>query len=72
MARFQPPPQNLEPIVDEFGRPTVHMIGWINAINDLLNKGFTGTVVTAKLTGGGTNGSMEFRNGVLITEIDAT
>jgi hypothetical protein len=34
--------------------------------------GFTGTITTAKLTGGGANGSMTFVNGVLTAETPAT
>lgn len=34
--------------------------------------GFTGTVATAKLTGGGANGSMTFASGILISQIQAT
>lgn len=34
--------------------------------------GYTGTIATAKLTGGGTNGSMTFASGILISQIPAT
>ena len=34
--------------------------------------GFTGTITTAKLTGGGTNGSMTFSSGILISQVAAT
>ena len=34
--------------------------------------GFTGTVTTAALTGGGTQGSMTFSSGVLISQVQAT
>lgn len=34
--------------------------------------GFTGTITTAKLTGGGANGSMAFASGILISETPAT
>jgi len=33
---------------------------------------FSGTIVTAKLTGGGANGSMTFVNGVLTSQVAAT
>lgn len=33
---------------------------------------FSGTIVTAKLTGGGTEGSMTFLNGRLVSEVEAT
>jgi hypothetical protein len=35
-------------------------------------QGFTGTIATAKLTGGGANGSMTFVNGVLTSSTAAT
>ncbi len=53
-------------IVDSEGRPTQYFI------NYLLTQGFTGVVTTAKLTGGGTNGSMTFAGGKLISEVPAT
>jgi hypothetical protein len=34
--------------------------------------GFTGTIVTAKLTTGGTNGSMTFNLGLLVSQVAAT
>ncbi len=34
--------------------------------------GITGTITTAKLTGGGANGSMTFTNGVLTAHVNAT
>lgn len=37
-----------------------------------LNGGFTGIVTTAKLTGGGANGSITFRNGIVVLVTPAT
>jgi hypothetical protein len=34
--------------------------------------GYTGTITTAKLTGGGNNGSMTFSSGILISQTQAT
>ena len=34
--------------------------------------GYTGTITTAKLTGGGSNGSMTFTNGILTSQTAAT
>ena len=34
--------------------------------------GFSGTITTAKLTTGGTNGSMVFSNGLLVSQVAAT
>ncbi len=60
------PLSKFTPIVDDEGRPTQYFI------NYLLNQGYSGTVTTAKLTGGGANGSMIFVGGVLIKEVAAT
>jgi len=42
------------------------------AVNVMLQQGFTGTITTAKLTGGGTNGSITFTNGVVTAQTPAT
>jgi hypothetical protein len=42
----------------------------VNAVTPAV--GFSGTIVTAKLTGGGANGSMTFVNGILTAETPAT
>lgn len=50
-------------------------VPWIQLLTNLiapLNQGKTVTVVTAKLTGGGVEGSQTFRNGVLIAQVQAT
>lgn len=59
-------------------------VKWIQQVADLLtfsglaeNKannlpGYTGTVTTAALTGGGTQGSMTFANGILVSQTPAT
>jgi mevalonate kinase len=50
----------------------------VNSINKTLSSitylttGISATIVTAKLTGGGTNGSMTFVNGVLTAQTPAT
>lgn len=44
----------------------------INVIATNLPAGYTGTIATAKLTGGGANGSMTFASGVLTTSTPAT
>lgn len=57
------------------GTPTpimkLHLSGASQATN-LIASGFTGTIATAPLTGGGTNGSMTFQNGVLIESTPAS
>lgn len=35
-------------------------------------RGYTGTITTAKLTGGGANGSMTFVNGIVTAQTPAT
>jgi hypothetical protein len=72
MAMLTPPPIAITKIADSEGRPSQDMIGWMNAIDQLLSKGFTGTIITAAITGAGATGSMEFENGVLINEVAAT
>jgi hypothetical protein len=57
--------QKATPIVDKEGRPNPWFIQY-----EL--QGFTGTIATAKLTGGGANGSMVFFNGKLVSQTAAT
>jgi hypothetical protein len=49
-------------------------VGHTGFYTDLLGTptGYSGTVTTAKLTGGGTNGSMTFVNGILTAQTQAT
>lgn len=63
------------PIADSDGRPTRIMQVWLNQVSAVANTaaaGFTGTIVTAKLTGGGQNGSITFTNGVVTGQTQAT
>jgi hypothetical protein len=55
------------PIVDSRGIPLPYFYNWLVARDT-----FSGTVVTAKLTTGGANGSMTFVNGQLTKEVKAT
>jgi len=57
--------QTVTPIADSMGRPTAWFIQY-----EL--QGFSGTVPVAKLTGGGTNGSLVFFNGKLVSVKDPT
>lgn len=64
-------------IVDpKTGIKTQFFFNWLKALYDLLKGtlavGYTGTIVTAKLTSGGTNGSMTFVNGVVTAQVAAT
>lgn len=63
------------PIVDQLGRSTEPMFMWMTLVDTLiqiLNTAYSGTIVTAALTGGGTQGSMTFENGVLTAQVPAT
>lgn len=55
---------------------TMSWSGWFRKLADTLNgnlaAGFTGTIVTAPLTVGGTEGSMTFTNGILTSQVAAT
>lgn len=44
----------------------------IDSLQEAVPAGFTGVVTTAKLTSGGTNGSMTFASGVLTAQVAAT
>lgn len=60
--------------------PSDARVSWrklAETINQLIqlfggSPGFTGTITTAKLTGGGANGSMTFSNGILTAQTPAT
>ncbi len=69
---FPLPPNNLEKIISEDYKPRRNLTMWFDFIYGLFRRGFTGTITTAKLTGGGANGSMTFENGVLISQVAAT
>ena len=51
---------------------TLPWFGWLSRLSGLLVSGYTGTITTAKLTGGGTEGSMTFVNGILVSQTQAT
>lgn len=72
MAAFTDNPDRLDKIVEDDGVPSESMYIWMMLVGNLLESGFTGTIVTAALTGGGVQGSMTFQNGVLIEQVQAT
>jgi hypothetical protein len=45
---------------------------WFTQLYDMLSPGITVTITTAKLTGGGTTGSMTFKKGILVDQTKAT
>lgn len=51
---------------------TLSWVQWFTQIFNLLNPGLSVTITTAKLTGGGTVGSMTFVNGILTKSTPAT
>jgi hypothetical protein len=69
-------PAVMSKIVNKDGTKTQYFFNWLNALYNLVNgsigKGFSGTIVTAKLTGGGANGSITFTNGVVTAQVAAT
>lgn len=66
------PPRAQPPVEGHAGVFTLGWFGWFNRINILLGKGFTGTIATAKLTSGGSNGSITFQNGVVVAQTAAS
>jgi hypothetical protein len=70
------PLQKITPIVDENRTPSTYFLNWLlqltAKLNATLGAGFTGTIATAKLTGGGTEGSITFKNGVVVAQTAAT
>ena len=65
-----------EKVVDREGKQVKNLFRFLLYVRKYIailnNQGFSGTIVTAKLTGGGTNGSMTFTNGVLTSSTPAT
>ena len=69
------PPRGAKPIEEEGnskGQFTIIWWGWFSKLNAAFSQGFTGTVVTAQLTPGGTTGSMQFLNGIVVSQTAAT
>jgi hypothetical protein len=65
------PPRAL-PVVGPEGTFTLNWFGFFKSLQAMFASGFTGTIVTAKLTTGGTEGSITFQNGVVVSQIAAT
>ena len=60
------------PLTDRQGNTSKNWYFFFQAISAPLGAGFNGTIVTAKLTGGGSNGSITFTNGVVTSQTPAT
>lgn len=71
MSTFAPPPRHV-PMVDEKGTLNQIWFKWFTQVAQALSPGTTATIATAKLTGGGADGSMGFENGKLTTQTPAT
>lgn len=51
---------------------TILWYGWFSKLAALLTGSVSATVVTAKITAGGTNGSLTYVNGILVSKVDPT
>jgi len=69
---IQPIPQRGEPALEPTGDFNLPWWMFFKSLSLAFSVGFTGTIVTAKLTTGGANGSMTFKNGILISQVAAT
>lgn len=72
MAVITDNPDRNEVIITQEGLPTEAFYIWMALISQLLQSGYSGTITTAALTGAGAQGSMTFKNGVLISQTQAT
>lgn len=65
-------PDRNNAIVEKDGVATEDFYIWLALVSQLLEAGYTGTITTAALTGGGTQGSMTFQHGILTAQTQAT
>jgi len=75
MASPLPNPQQATPMVTQAGTLSPSWSQWFVKLAQLVNGtsgGISVTITTAKLTTGGTEGSMTFKNGVLTSQTAAT
>ena len=61
-------PTQSEGLIDKIGKVTPSWWSWLSG----LSGGYTGTIALAKLTGGGTDGSLTVKNGIIITYVAPT
>ena len=78
MATLQSPPRTTV-LTDPNRYVSPQWYGWflelfnfVTALDSRVPAGITAVIVTAKLTGGGANGSMTFTNGILTAQTPAT
>lgn len=72
ITKLNPPPTESPIFVQQTRRALPIWVDWFRAVWAILRPGQTVTITTAKLTGGGANGSMVFTNGVLTSSTPAT
>lgn len=65
-------PDRSNAIVEKDGVATEDFFIWLALVTELLEKGYSGTITTAALTGPGTQGSMTFEHGILVSQTPAT
>lgn len=65
-------PDRNNAIVDKDGVATEDFFIWLALVSELLERGYSGTITTAALTGAGAQGSMTFEHGVLTSQTQAT
>lgn len=74
-ASLSDPATEMQIVDPQTGTKTQYFFSWLNILYQLVKPmklGFSGTITTAKLTGGGTNGSITFVNGVVTSQTAAT
>jgi hypothetical protein len=59
-------PSDQAQIVDSNGRATTLMKQWMRGVKRVLQPGVSVTITLAKLTSGGTNGSIQVVNGIVV------
>lgn len=74
MATFRSPPHNRWPFVLEGGEPVVDpdWFDYFREISSAFTKGVNTTVPLAKITGGGTDGSLTIVNGLITAVVAPT
>lgn len=70
--KIQPIPQREAVAIEATGDFVINWWMYFKSLSLAFAGGYTGTITTAKLTSGGTNGSMTFQNGLLISQVAAT
>lgn len=73
MSNISDPPRYSSPLAfDPAATISEPWFSWFRELATDMNSGVSATITLAKLTGGGTEGSLTFRNGRLISYVDPT